>query len=140
MARAFVAVVGRPNVGKSTLFNRIAEKRISIVDDTPGVTRDRNYAEAEWTGHTFTLIDTGGIEMDESDHILNSVRKQAQLAIEEADVVVFVVDGKAGMTTADQEIVNILRNSKKPIVLTVNKVDNIKEIAGSYEFYSLGLG
>lgn len=140
MSKAIVAIVGRPNVGKSTLFNRIAEKRISIVDDTPGATRDRIYADAEWTGHTFTLIDTGGIDFEGNDEILTAVRRQARLAMEEADVILFVVDGTAGMTQPDEAIVEILRQAKKPIVLAVNKTDNAKRIADSYEFYGLGLG
>ena len=140
MAKPIVAIVGRPNVGKSTLFNRIAEKRVSIVDDTPGATRDRIYADAEWTGHLFTIIDTGGIDFNETDELLPAMRKQAKLAIEEADVIVFVVDGKVGITQVDTEIVSILRSAKKPIVLAVNKVDNMKGMADSYEFYSLGIG
>ena len=140
MAKPIVAIVGRPNVGKSTLFNRLAEKRVSIVDDTPGATRDRIYADAEWTGHMFTLIDTGGIDFDETDELLPAMRRQARLAMEEADVIIFVVDGKVGITQADSEIVTILRQTKKPVVLAVNKVDNLKGMADSYEFYSLGLG
>ena len=140
MAKPIVAIVGRPNVGKSTLFNRIAEKRVSIVDDTPGATRDRIYADAEWTGHLFTIIDTGGIDFNEADELLPAVRKQAKLAMEEADAIIFVVDGKVGITQVDSEIVSILRGTKKPIVLAVNKVDNLKGMADSYEFYSLGIG
>lgn len=140
MAKPIVAIVGRPNVGKSTLFNRIAEKRVSIVDDTPGVTRDRIYADAEWTGHEFALIDTGGIDFDEKDTLLPAVRNQAKLAMEEADVILFVVDGKAGITDVDQQIVMMLRTAKKPVVLAVNKVDNLKGVTDSYEFYGLGLG
>ena len=140
MAKPIVAIVGRPNVGKSTLFNRLAEKRVSIVDDTPGVTRDRIYADAEWTGHEFALIDTGGIDFDEKDTLLPAVRNQAKLAMEEADVILFVVDGKAGITDVDQQIVMMLRTAKKPVVLAVNKVDNLKGVTDSYEFYGLGLG
>lgn len=140
MAKPMVAIVGRPNVGKSTLFNRIAEKRVSIVDDTPGVTRDRIYADAEWTGHEFALIDTGGIDFNEQDEILTAVRNQAKLAMEESDVILFVVDGKAGITDLDQHIVTMLRTAKKPVVLAVNKVDNLKGVTDSYEFYGLGLG
>ena len=140
MAKPIVAIVGRPNVGKSTLFNRIAEKRVSIVDDTPGVTRDRIYADAEWTGHEFALIDTGGIDFDEKDTLLPAVRNQAKLAMEEADVILFVVDGKAGITDVDQQIVMMLRTAKKPVVVAVNKVDNLKGVTDSYEFYGLGLG
>ena len=140
MAKPIVAIVGRPNVGKSTLFNRIAEKRVSIVDDTPGVTRDRIYADAEWTGHEFALVDTGGIDFDENDALLPAMRNQAKLAMEEADVILFVVDGKVGITEVDQQIVVMLRTAKKPVVLAVNKVDSIKGIPDSYEFYGLGLG
>ena len=140
MAKPIVAIVGRPNVGKSTLFNRIAEKRVSIVDDTPGVTRDRIYADAEWTGHEFALVDTGGIDFDENDALLPAMRNQAKLAMEEADVILFVVDGKVGITEVDQQIVGMLRTAKKPVVLAVNKVDSIKGIPDSYEFYGLGLG
>jgi len=140
MAKPIVAIVGRPNVGKSTLFNRIAEKKVSIVDDTPGVTRDRIYADAEWTGHEFALIDTGGIDFNETDELLPAVRNQAKLAMEEADVILFVVDGKAGITDVDQHIVTMLRTAKKPVVVAVNKVDNLKGITDSYEFYALGLG
>lgn len=140
MAKPIVAIVGRPNVGKSTLFNRIAEKRVSIIDDTPGVTRDRIYADAEWTGHQFALVDTGGIDFDAKDALLPAVRNQARLAMEEADVILFVVDGKVGITEVDQQIVTMLRTAKKPVVLAVNKVDNLKGIPDSYEFYGLGLG
>lgn len=140
MAKPIVAIVGRPNVGKSTLFNRIAEKRVSIVDDTPGVTRDRIYADAEWTGHEFALVDTGGIDFNETDELLPAVRNQAKLAMEEADVILFVVDGKAGITDVDQHIVSMLRTAKKPVVVAVNKVDNLKGMTDSYEFYALGLG
>ena len=140
MPKPIVAIVGRPNVGKSTLFNRIAEKKVSIVDDTPGVTRDRIYADAEWTGHEFALVDTGGIDFNDTDELLPAVRNQAKLAMEEADVILFVVDGKVGITDLDQHIVSMLRTAKKPVVLAVNKVDNAKSIPNSYEFYSLGLG
>ena len=140
MAKPIVAIVGRPNVGKSTLFNRIAEKRVSIVDDTPGVTRDRIYADAEWTGHEFALVDTGGIDFNETDELLPAVRNQAKLAMDEADVILFVVDGKAGITDVDQHIVSMLRTAKKPVVVAVNKVDNLKGMTDSYEFYALGLG
>jgi GTP-binding protein len=140
MAKPIVAIVGRPNVGKSTLFNRIAEKRVSIVDDTPGVTRDRIYADAEWTGHEFALVDTGGIDFNEADELLPAMRNQAKLAMEEADVILFVVDGKVGITDVDQMIVSMLRTTKKPVVLAVNKVDNLKGVTDSYEFYGLGLG
>lgn len=140
MGKSIVAIVGRPNVGKSTLFNKLAGKRISIVQDTPGVTRDRVYAEAEWLRHNFTMIDTGGIEPENQDIILKQMRRQAQLAIETADVIVFIVDGKEGLTGADKEVAQMLRKSKKPVVLVVNKVDNIKEEANAWEFYNLGIG
>lgn len=140
MIKPIVAIVGRPNVGKSTLFNRIAKKRVSIVDDMPGVTRDRLYWDAEWLDHEFTMIDTGGIEIDAADQILTQMRYQANLAIDEADVILFVVDGKAGVTTADEEIASILRHAKKPVILAVNKMDSIKDAHEVYEFYNLGLG
>lgn len=140
MSKPIVAIVGRPNVGKSTLFNQIGKKRVSIVEDIPGVTRDRIYMDAEWLNHEFTMIDTGGIEFETTDHILQSMRHQANVAIEEADVVVFVVDGKTGMTNADIEVAHILRSSKKPVLVAVNKVDSPKQELGVYEFYNLGLG
>ena len=119
MSKPIVAFVGRPNVGKSTLFNKIAGKRISIVEDTPGVTRDRVYAEGEWLNNKFTMIDTGGIEPESSDIIVAQMRRQAQIAIETADVIVFIVDGKEGLTAADYEVAHMLRKSKKPIVLSL---------------------
>ena len=140
MSKPIVAIVGRPNVGKSTLFNQIGKKRVSIVEDIPGVTRDRIYLDAEWLNTEFTMIDTGGIELETTDHILTSMRHQANLAIEEADVVVFVVDAKTGMTAADEEVAHILRTSKKPILLAVNKVDSPNKENEIYEFYNLGLG
>lgn len=140
MSKPIVAMVGRPNVGKSTLFNRLAGKRISIVQDTPGVTRDRVYAEAEWLNYNFTMIDTGGIEPERDDIIVKQMRRQANIAIETADVIVFIVDGKEGITSADEEVSNMLRKSKKPVVLVVNKVDSIKEEDNAWEFYNLGIG
>ncbi|WBW99637.1 ribosome biogenesis GTPase Der [Oceanirhabdus sp. W0125-5] len=140
MGRKFVAVVGRPNVGKSTLFNRLAGERISIVDDKPGVTRDRIYAKADWLQHEFTLIDTGGIEPKANDVILAQMRRQALIAIETCDVIMFVVDGKLGMTDADNEVAMMLRKSGKPVVLVVNKLEKRSEEANLYEFYNLGLG
>lgn len=141
MAKPIVAVVGRPNVGKSTLFNRIAEERISIVEDTPGVTRDRIYAEAEWLNHKFTLIDTGGLEPESDDIILKQMYTQAQIAIETADVILFVVDVKTGVTDADMQVANILRKANKPIVLAVNKMDDLRKYGMDiYEFYQLGIG
>lgn len=141
MAKPIVAVVGRPNVGKSTLFNRIAEERISIVEDTPGVTRDRVYAEAEWLNHKFTLIDTGGLEPESNDFILKQIYVQAEIAMETADVILFVVDVKTGVTDADMQIANILRRTRKPIILVVNKVDDLRKYGNDiYAFYQLGLG
>lgn len=140
MSKPIVAIVGRPNVGKSTLFNQIGKKKVSIVENFPGVTRDRIYLDAQWLNHEFTMIDTGGIEIESTDHILTSMRRQAEIAIEEADVVVFVVDGRTGMTNADLEVAHILRGSQKPIVLAVNKVDSPQRELDIYEFYNLGLG
>lgn len=141
MAKPVVAIVGRPNVGKSTLFNKIAGTRISIVDDTPGVTRDRVFAEAEWLGRSFTLIDTGGIEPKADDEILVQMRAQAQLAIEMAHVVIFIVNVRDGLTAADKDVAALLIKSGKPIALAVNKIDNIGEPPMDfYEFYNLGLG
>ena len=138
--KPLVAIVGRPNVGKSTLFNRIVGKRIAIIEDTPGVTRDRIYGDAEWLTHSFTVIDTGGIEPDSEDIILAQMRRQAELAIETSHVIVFVVDGREGLTAADIEVAEMLRRSKKPIVLAVNKVDHVKYEDTAYDFYSLGIG
>jgi GTP-binding protein len=136
-----IAIVGRPNVGKSLLFNKLIGERRSIVEDTPGVTRDRIYGEAEWCGRKFTLVDTGGIEPRAEDKILASMRDQAQIAIENATVIVFLCDIKTGMTAADQEVANMLLRSGKPIVLAVNKMDSIGEVNPEiYEFYNLGLG
>jgi GTP-binding protein len=140
MARPVAAIVGRPNVGKSTLFNKIAGKRISIVEDTPGVTRDRIYTEVEWLDKKFTLIDTGGIEPYSEDVILVQMRRQAEIAIDMASVIMFVVDGQEGITPADQEVANMLRKSKKHVILVVNKIDAPKYKDNIYEFYNLGLG
>ncbi len=141
MAKPIVAVVGRPNVGKSTFFNYVAGHRISIVEDTPGVTRDRIYTEVEWRGRKFTLIDTGGIEPYSEDTIMQQMKAQAELAIDSADVIIFMVDAKAGMTATDKEVATILRKTKKPIILTINKVDRVGEPpADVYEFYNLGMG
>ena len=141
MRKVIVAVVGRPNVGKSTLFNTIAGKQISIVQDTPGVTRDRIYAEGNWLNYYFTMVDTGGIEPISDDVLLKQMRSQAELAIETADVIIFVTDAKSGVVDADYEVAEMLRRSKKPIVLCVNKVDSIKKYGNDiYEFYQLGLG
>lgn len=140
MAKPIVAIVGRPNVGKSTLFNKLAGKRIAIVEDTPGVTRDRIYAEAEWLDNNFTIIDTGGIEPDSEDVIVSQMRRQAQIAIEMADVVIFVVDGKEGLTDSDNEVAQMLRKAQKSVVLAVNKIDKKSYEDSIYEFYNLGLG
>ena len=140
MAKPLVAIVGRPNVGKSTLFNRLTGKRISIVEDTPGVTRDRIYGDAEWLEHKFTLIDTGGIEPASEDKIAIQMRRQAELAIETADVIIFLTDGRDGLTSADREVAAMLRRCKKPVVLAVNKLDAPKYHEAIYEFYELGLG
>ena len=140
MSKPLVAIVGRPNVGKSTLFNKLIGRRLSIVEDTPGVTRDRIYADAEWLTHRFTLIDTGGIEPESEDIIAVQMRRQAELAIETADVIVFLVDGREGMTAADEEVAAMLRKSSKPVVLAVNKLDAPKFNDAIYEFYALGLG
>lgn len=140
MARPVIAIVGRPNVGKSTIFNRIIGDRLAIVEDKPGITRDRIYGSGEWSGRSFSVIDTGGIEIDGEDGILRLVRVQAELAIEEADVIVFMVDAKAGVTNADEEVAQILFRSGKPVVVAVNKVDNLQRMDDIYEFYSLGFG
>jgi GTP-binding protein len=141
MAMPLVAIIGRPNVGKSTLFNRLTGTRIAIVEDTPGVTRDRIYANGEWGRHTFTLIDTGGIEPKASgDVIMTNMRKQAELAIDMADVIVFIVDGQAGVTADDIDVANLLRRSRKPIVLAVNKIDSLKYEDALFEFCTLGIG
>ncbi len=141
MSKPVVAIVGRPNVGKSTFFNYIVGKRISIVEDTPGVTRDRIYADANWRGMDFTVIDTGGIEPESEDLIVSQMRNQADIAISMADVIVFVTDIKRGITNADNEIALMLRKSKKPIVLVCNKADNFGKTSDDiYEFYNLGLG
>lgn len=140
MAKPIVAIVGRPNVGKSTLFNIFANSRISIVEDTPGVTRDRLYATAEWLDHEFMMVDTGGIEIMNADAIAVSIRQQAQIAIKEADVILFVCDARAGITTEDADVARLLRQSKKPIVLAVNKADSPKQEMNTFEFYNLGIG
>ena len=141
MSKPIVAIIGKPNVGKSTFFNYLAGTRISIVEDTPGVTRDRIYAETNWRGRNFTLIDTGGIEPDSDDIILSQMREQANLAIEMADVIIFLTDVRQGVTAADQEIALMLKKSKKPIVLVCNKADNLEKYQNEvYEFYNLGIG
>ncbi|MCY9530497.1 ribosome biogenesis GTPase Der [Paenibacillus alvei] len=140
MAKPIVAIVGRPNVGKSTIFNRIIGDRLAIVEDKPGVTRDRIYGTGEWIGKPFNIIDTGGIEVYGEDEMLRSIRVQAELAIEEADVIVFMCEAKSGVTQADEEVAQMLFRSGKPIVLAVNKVDNMSRMDDVYEFYSLGFG
>ncbi|HBB29318.1 MAG TPA: ribosome biogenesis GTPase Der [Clostridiales bacterium] len=140
MARPIVTIVGRPNVGKSTLFNRLAGRRIAITEDTPGVTRDRIYAECEWLDNHFTLIDTGGIEPNTTDTIFVQMRKQAEIAIDMADVILFMVDGKEGLTGADYEVAQMLRKSKKEIILVCNKIDKFVDEDNIFEFYNLGLG
>ena len=141
MSKPLVAIVGRPNVGKSTLINGLAQRRVSIVEDIPGVTRDRIYCDVKWLDREFTLIDTGGIEFkDERDQISSGIRQQAELAMDEADVILFVVDARTGMTADDETIAGLLRRTGKPVVLCVNKVDSENQEMDVYEFYSLGLG
>ncbi|HCU08752.1 MAG TPA: ribosome biogenesis GTPase Der, partial [Clostridiales bacterium] len=138
--KPIVAIVGRPNVGKSTFFNKIVGRRVSIVEDTPGVTRDRIAAEAEWTGREFLLIDTGGIEPDSKDFILSKMRAQAEVAMDTADVILFLVDGRTGVTTADSDVAAMLRRKGKDVILVANKIDTQKMPDGYYDFYELGLG
>lgn len=140
MSKPTFAIVGRPNVGKSTLFNKIIGQRISIVEDTPGITRDRIYAEGEWRNKKFTLIDTGGIEPDSKDIILSQMREQAEIAVATADVIIFLVDVKQGLVDADSKVADMLRRSRKPVILVVNKVDSAKMEPDVYEFYNLGIG
>ncbi len=140
MSRPIVAIVGRPNVGKSTFFNKMAGRRISIVEDVPGVTRDRVYADVEWLGHPFTIVDTGGIDPHSDDVLLSQMRHQAEIAIETADVICFFTDGREGLTDDDREVSSLLRKTKKPVILVVNKIDHINLNDAIYEFYELGLG
>ena len=141
MSKPVVAIVGRPNVGKSTLFNALAGEKISIVKDTPGVTRDRIYADVSWLDKDFTLIDTGGIEPESKDIILSQMREQAQIAIDTSDVIIFITDVKQGLVDSDSKVADMLRRSHKPVILVVNKVDNFnKMMADVYEFYNLGIG
>jgi len=140
MPKPLVAIVGRPNVGKSTFFNKIAGRRISIVEDVPGVTRDRIYADVEWRGRHFTLIDTGGLDLRSDDVMLNQIRYQAQIAMDTADIICLMVDGREGLTPDDQDVADLLRKARKPLLLTVNKVDSLGLNAQLYEYFSLGIG
>ena len=141
MAKPLVAIVGRPNVGKSMLFNKLTGQRTSIVEDTPGVTRDRIYGECEWCGRQFNLVDTGGIEPDTDSEMLKFMRRQAEIGIELADCIVMVVDVRSGMTAADQDVATMLRKSRKPVALAVNKCDSVGPVNPDlYEFYGLGIG
>ena len=140
MAKPLVAIIGRPNVGKSTFFNKMAGRRISIVDDLPGVTRDRVYADVEWLGRGFTLIDTGGIDPRSEDVLFSQMREQAEIAMETADAICFFTDARDGLTDDDREVANLLRKTKKPVILVVNKIDYPGLGDRLYEFYELGLG
>jgi len=140
MPKPLVAIVGRPNVGKSTFFNKIAGRRISIVEDTPGVTRDRIYADTEWMGRRFTLIDTGGLNLHTDDVLLTEMRRQAQIAMETADVICLFCDGRVGLTSEDEDVASLLRKTRKPILLVVNKIDSANQNDAVYDYYSLGLG
>lgn len=140
MPRPVVAIVGRPNVGKSTLFNRIVGSRVAIVEGRPGVTRDRLYQDAEWNGSPFTLVDTGGLDFQEDGEIISGVRQQAELAIREADLVLFVVDARAGLTAMDQDVATVLRRAERPVILVANKVEDFTKVDAYYEFFQLGLG
>jgi GTP-binding protein len=139
MAKPVVAIVGRPNVGKSTIFNRIVGERVSIVEDIPGVTRDRLYSAADWLTHEFNIIDTGGIEIGD-EPFLEQIRQQAEIAIQEADVIIFLTNGREGVTAADEQVAKILYKTKKPVVLAINKIDNPDMRGMIYDFYSLGFG
>ena len=140
MSKPLVAIVGRPNVGKSTFFNKMAGRRIAIVEDTPGVTRDRVYADCEWQNYKFTLIDTGGIDPNSDDPLLKQMRRQAEIAIETCDVILFFVDGRQGLTADDETVADMLRRANKPVMLVVNKIDHVNMEAEIYDFYNLGIG
>ena len=140
MAKPLVAIVGRPNVGKSTFFNKMAGRRIAIVEDTPGVTRDRVYADCTWQNYAFTLIDTGGIDPTSDDPLLKQMRRQAEIAIETCDVILFFVDGRQGLTADDEMVADMLRRSGKPVMLVVNKIDSVNQFNDIYDFYQLGIG
>lgn len=140
MAKPLVAIVGRPNVGKSTFFNRIIGRRVAIVEDVPGVTRDRIYADADWDGYDFSVIDTGGIDPQDDDEMFSYMREQAALAVDTADVVVLIVDGRDGLTGTDEDVANMLRRSHKPVIVAVNKLDNVEKHGDAYEFSALGIG
>ena len=140
MAKPLVAIVGRPNVGKSTFFNRICKRRVAIVENIPGVTRDRIFEDAEWLNHSFTMVDTGGIEPKSEDIILKQMRLQAELAMEAADVILFFVDAKEGLVAADFEVAEMLRRTKKPVIVVVNKVETQTDEEAVYDFYQLGIG
>ena len=139
MANPLIAIVGRPNVGKSTFFNKVAGKKLSITEDKPGVTRDRLYADAEWAGKRFTIVDTGGIELKSEDTMWREIYRQAEVAIETADVILFMTDGKEGVTSNDYDVADMLRRSRKPVLLVVNKIDNYAPDK-IFEYYALGLG
>ena len=140
MSKPIVAIVGRPNVGKSTLFNRIVGGRVAIVEERPGVTRDRLYQDADWSGRTFTVVDTGGLDFKEEGEIISGVRQQAELAIRESDVVLFVVDARAGLTAMDQDVAAVLRRAERPVILVANKVEDFTRVNDYYEFFQVGLG
>ena len=140
MAKPLVAIVGRPNVGKSTFFNKIAGRRISIVEDVPGVTRDRVYADVEWMGRRFSMVDTGGLDMRSEDVLLSQMRRQAEIAMDTADVICFFCDGRTGLTSEDEDVANYLRRTRKPLLLVVNKMDYQGMNDQLYEYYNLGLG
>ena len=140
MAKPLVAIVGRPNVGKSTFFNKIAGRRISIVEDVPGVTRDRVYADVEWMGRRFSMVDTGGLDMRSEDVLLSQMRRQAEIAMDTADVICFFCDARDGLTRDDEEVASLLRRTRKPVILVVNKLDYAGLNDVLYEYYALGLG